>query len=99
VPEGREFTELTIPRLRRLRELCDANGSQADPSGAAGLWILRTPVSQMAGRCTGRRSDVCGADRSGYALAEVLQRTGMHLDRMGAVLFTSATGKRLFLKR
>jgi len=27
VPEGREFTELTIPRLRRLRELCDANES------------------------------------------------------------------------
>src|SRR5260221_8621372 len=26
VPEGREFTELTIPRLRKLRELCDANG-------------------------------------------------------------------------
>jgi len=74
-------------RLRRLRELCDANGVR--------LILLVPPtldsenaVSQMAAaaqppewmfRCRSIR----------LALAEFYQPDGMHLNRDGAVLFTS----------
>src|SRR5258708_27234293 len=57
VPEGREFAELTIPRLQRLRELCDANGVR--------LILLVPPtldsenaVSQMAAAAQAAGGDV-----------------------------------------
>src|SRR6266481_2632641 len=94
VPEGREFTELTIPRLRRLRELCDANGVR--------LILLVPPtldsenaVSQMAAAAQAAGVDVSVPIDPAMLSPKFYQPDGMHLNRDGAVLFTSALAKAL----
>ena len=94
VPEGREFTELTIPRLRRLRELCDANGVR--------LILLVPPtldsenaVSQMAAAAQAAEVDVSVPIDPATLSPKFYQPDGMHLNRDGAVLFTSALAKAL----
>jgi len=94
VPEGREFTELTIPRHRRLRELCDANGVR--------LILLVPPtldsenaVSQMAAAAQAAGVDVSVPIDPATLSPKFYQPDGMHLNRDGAVLFTSALAKAL----
>ena len=94
VPEGREFAELTIPRLRRLRELCDANGVR--------LILLVPPtldsenaVSQMAAAAQAAGVDVSVPIDPATLSPKFYQPDGMHLNRDGAVLFTSALAKAL----
>ena len=94
VPEGREFAELTIPRLRRLRELCEANGAR--------LILLVPPtldsenaVGQMAAAAQAARVDVSVPIDPAMLPAKFYQPDGMHLNRDGAVLFTSALAKDL----
>src|SRR6267154_2140181 len=94
VPEGREFTELTIPRLRRLRELCDANGVR--------LILLVPPtldsenaVSQMVAAAQAAGVDVSVPIDPAMLSPKFYQPDGMHLNRDGAVLFTSALAKAL----
>src|SRR6266851_215411 len=79
IPEGREFEEISIPRLRRLRELCEAHGAK--------LILLVPPtlssesaVSQMA-----YSAHMAGVEMSlpvdPAALSEKFyQRDGMHLN-------------------
>jgi hypothetical protein len=94
VPEGREFAEMTIPRLQRLRELCEANGAK--------LILLVPPtlasenaVSQMAAAAQAAGVDVSVPIDPAALLAKFYQPDGMHLNRDGAVLFTSALAKDL----
>jgi len=94
IPESREFEEISIPRLRRLRELCEAHGAK--------LILLVPPtlssesaVSQMA-----YSAHMAGVEMSlpidPAALSEKFyQRDGMHLNSEGAALFTSALAKDL----
>ncbi len=94
IPESREFEEISIPRLRRLRELCEAHGAK--------LILLVPPtlssesaVSQMA-----YSAHIAGVEMSlpidPAALSEKFyQRDGMHLNSDGAVLFTTALAKDL----
>jgi hypothetical protein len=89
VPEGHEFEAIATPRLRRLRELCEAHGAK--------LILLLPPtlsseeaVSQMT-----RAAHAVGVETSvpinpatlsaGFYLPD-----GMHLNHRGAVVFTSA---------
>jgi hypothetical protein len=94
VPEGREFAEITIPRLQRLRELCEANGAK--------LILLVPPtlysenaVSQMAAAAQAAGVDVSVPIDPAALPAKFYQPDGMHLNRDGAVLFTSALAKDL----
>ena len=94
VPEGREFAEMTIPRLQRLRELCEANGAK--------LILLVPPtlasenaVSQMAAAAQAAGVDVSVPIDPAALPAKFYQPDGMHLNRDGAVLFTSALAKDL----
>jgi hypothetical protein len=94
VPEGREFAEITIPRLQRLRELCEANGAK--------LILLVPPtlasenaVSQMAAAAQAAGVDVSVPIDPAALSAKFYQPDGMHLNRDGAVLFTSALAKDL----
>jgi hypothetical protein len=94
VPEGREFTEMTIPRLRRLRELCDANGAR--------LILLVPPtldsesaITQMAAAAQAAGVDVSVPLDPATLSPKFYQPDGMHLNRDGAVLFTSALAKDL----
>ena len=94
VPEGREFAEITIPRLQRLRELCEANGAK--------LILLVPPtlasenaVSQMAAAAQAAGVDVLVPIDPAALSAKFYQPDGMHLNRDGAVLFTSALAKDL----
>ncbi len=94
IPESREFEEIAIPRLQRLRELCEAHGAK--------LIFLVPPtlssesaVSQMA-----YSAHMAGVEMSlpidPAALSEKFyQRDGMHLNSDGAVLFTTALAKDL----
>ena len=94
IPQGREFEEITIPRLQRLRELCEANGAK--------LILLvpptldsETAVSEMSyvARTVGVDVSV-PIDPAGLS-PKYYQPDGMHLNREGAVLFTSALAKDL----
>jgi hypothetical protein len=94
VPEGREFAEITIPRLRRLRELCDANGAK--------LILLVPPtldsgnaVNEMTAAAQAAGVDVSVPIDPVTLSAKFYQPDGMHLNRDGAVLFTSALAKDL----
>jgi hypothetical protein len=94
LPEGREFAEMSIPRLQRLRELCEANGAK--------LILLVPPtlasenaVNQMASAAQATGVDVSVPIAPATLSAKFYQPDGMHLNRDGAVLFTSALAKDL----
>ena len=94
VPEGREFAEMTIPRLQRLRELCEANGAR--------LILLVPPtldsenaVSRMAAAAQATGVEVSVPIDPATLSAKFYQPDGMHLNRDGAVLFTSSLAKDL----
>ena len=94
VPEGREFEEISIPRLRRLRKLCEAHGAK---------FILLVPptlssesvVSEMAYAAHAAGVDVSVPIDPAALSAKFYQRDGMHLNPDGALLFTSALAKDL----
>jgi len=94
VPEGREFAEITLPRLQRLRELCEANGARL---------ILLVPPTLDAGNAINEmatEAQVAGVDvlvpiDPAALSAKFYQPDGMHLNRDGAVLFTTALAKDL----
>ena len=94
VPEGREFAEMTIPRLRKLRELCEANGARlillVPPTLASG-----NAVTQMAAAAQAAGVEVSIPIDPAMLSAKFYQPDGMHLNRDGAVLFTSALAKDL----
>jgi hypothetical protein len=94
VPEGREFAEMTIPRLRKLRELCEANGARlillVPPTLASG-----NAVTQMAAAAQAAGVEVSVPIDPAMLSAKFYQPDGMHLNRDGAVLFTSALAKDL----
>jgi hypothetical protein len=94
IPEGREFEETAIPRLQRLNELCEAHGAK--------LILLVPPTLSSDGtvRKMALAAYTAGVDVSvpidPAALSEKFyQPDGMHLNREGAVLFTSALAKDL----
>jgi hypothetical protein len=94
VPEGREFAKISIPRLQRLRELCEANGAR--------LILLVPPtldsenaVSQMAAAAQAAGVDVSVPIDPVALSAKFYQPDGMHLNRDGAVIFTSALARDL----
>ena len=94
IPEGLEFAEMSIPRLRRLRELCAANGAK--------LILLVPPtldsekaVSQMAGAAQNAGVDVSLPIDPATLSAKFYQPDGMHLNRDGAALFTLALARDL----
>ena len=94
VPEGKEFAEMTIPRLQRLRELCEANGAK--------LILLVPPtldsenaVNEMTTAAQSAGVEVSVPIDPATLTAKFYQPDGMHLNRDGAVLFTSALAKDL----
>jgi lysophospholipase L1-like esterase len=94
IPQGREFEEIAIPRLQRLRELCEAHGAK--------LILLLPPtlssegaVSEMASAAHTAGVDVSVPIDPATLSAKFYQRDGMHLNAEGAVLFTSALAKDL----
>ena len=94
IPEGREFAQMTIPRLQRLREMCEANGAKlillVPPTVAS-----ENAVSQMAAAARAAGVDVSVPIDPAALSAKFYQPDGMHLNRDGAVLFTSALAKDL----
>lgn len=94
IPRGREFEEITIPRLQRLRELCEAQGAKL---------ILLVPPTLASESAVSEMSYVAhtvGVDVSvpidpAALSSKYYQPDGMHLNREGAVLFTSALAKDL----
>jgi len=94
VPEGREFAEITIPRLQKLRELCDANGARlillVPPTLDAG-----NAVSEMAAAAQAAGVEVSVPVDPAALSAKFYQPDGMHLNKDGAVIFTSALAKDL----
>ncbi|HTA56504.1 MAG TPA: hypothetical protein VK805_00010 [Candidatus Baltobacteraceae bacterium] len=94
VPEGREFAEITIPRLQRLREMCEANGAR--------LILLVPPtldsgnaISEMTAAAQAAGVEVSVPIDPATLTAKFYQPDGMHLNRDGAVLFTSALAREL----
>src|SRR5216684_2735178 len=94
IPEGRAFEEIAIPRLQRMHELCEAHGAK--------LILLVPPTLSSDGtvRKMALAAYTAGVDVSvpidPAALSEKFyQPDGMHLNREGAVLFTSALAKDL----
>lgn len=94
LPYGREFEEIAIPRLRRLRELCEANGTKL---------ILLVPPTLSSESAVGdmvRAAYTAGVDISvpinpATLSAKFYREDGMHLNPEGAVIFTSALAKDL----
>jgi hypothetical protein len=94
VPEGQEFEEIAIPRLQRLQELCRANGVK--------LILLVPPTLSSEGAV---REMASAARRVGVQVSVPIDPVtlpatfylpdGMHLNREGAVLFTSALARDL----
>lgn len=94
IPEGRQFEEIAIPRLRRLRELCEEHGAK--------LILLIPPtlssesaVSRMAYSAHTAGVEISVPIDPATLSAKFYQRDGMHLNSDGAVLFTSALAKDL----
>jgi hypothetical protein len=94
VPNGREFEEIAIPRLRRLRELCEAHDAK--------LILLVPPtlssesaVTQMTYAAQTAGVDVSVPIDPATLSAKFYQQDGMHLNADGAVLFTSALARDL----
>ena len=94
IPEGAEFTATSIPRLQRLRELCEVHGAK--------LILLVPPtlssenaVNQMAEAAHAAGVEVLVPIDPATLSAKYYQPDGMHLNSDGAVLFTSALAKDL----
>ena len=94
VPEGPEFAAIANPRLQRLRELCDAHGAK--------LILLVPPTLASAGAVDemARAARMEGVEVSvpidpQSLSASFYQQDGMHLNRDGATLFTSALARDL----
>src|SRR5260370_5604188 len=94
IPEGRDFEEIAIPRLQRMRELCEAHGAK--------LILLVPPtlssesaVAEMADAAHTVGVEVSVPIDPATLSAKFYQRDGMHLNRDGAILFTSALAKDL----
>jgi lysophospholipase L1-like esterase len=94
IPERHEVEEITIPRLQRMRELCEANGAK--------LILLLPPTLTSEGAVAEmvRDAHTVGVDVSvpidpAALSARFYQPDGLHLNRDGAVLFTSALAKDL----
>jgi hypothetical protein len=94
IPEGRAFEEIAIPRLQRMNQLCEANGAK--------LILLVPPtlssenaVSQMTYAAHTAGVEVLVPIDPAALSAKFYQRDGMHLNSLGAVLFTSALAKDL----
>jgi hypothetical protein len=94
IPQGREFAEIAIPRLQKLRELCEAHGAK--------LILLVPPtlssegaISEMAYAARTVGVDVSVPIDPAALSAKFYQPDGMHLNREGAVLFTAALAKDL----
>ena len=94
IPQGREFEEITIPRLQRLRELCEAHGAKlillVPPTLAS-----ESAVSEMSYVARTVGVDVSVPIDPAALSSKYYQSDGMHLNREGAVLFTSALAKDL----
>jgi hypothetical protein len=94
IPQRREFEEITIPRLQKLRELCDEHGAKLI------LLLPPTLASESAVSEMSYVGSLVGVDVSvpidPSALSQkYYQPDGMHLNQEGAVLFTSALAKDL----
>jgi len=93
-PEGRQFEEIAIPRLRRLRELCEAHGAKlillVPPTLSS-----ETAVNQMAYAAHTAGVEISVPIDPTALSAKFYQPDGMHLNPEGAVLFTSALAKDL----
>jgi hypothetical protein len=94
IPDAREFARISIPRLQRLRKVCEAHGAK--------LILLVPPtlssendVNQMVNAAHSAGVDVSVPIDPTALSAKFYQRDGMHLNRDGAVLFTSALAKDL----
>jgi len=94
VPEGREFEDIAMPRLRRMQELCEAHGAK--------LILLVPPtlssesaIGEMAYAAHKAGVDVSIPIDPAALSANFYQRDGMHLNSQGAVVFTSALAKDL----
>jgi hypothetical protein len=94
IPKGREFEEIAIPRLQRMRELCEVHGAK--------LILLVPPtlssesaVAEMADTAHAVGVDVSIPIDPATLSANFYRRDGIHLNREGAVLFTSALAKDL----
>jgi len=94
IPETREFEEISLPRLRRLREVCETHGAK--------LILLVPPtldsestVSQMAYAAHAAGVDVSVPIDPAALTARYYEPDGMHLNPDGAMLFTSALAKDL----
>jgi hypothetical protein len=94
IPQSREFVEIAMPRLQRLRELCEAHGAKlillVPPTLSA-----ESAVSEMAYAAHTVGVDVSVPIDPAALSANFYQPDGMHLNRDGAVLFTSALAKDL----
>jgi hypothetical protein len=94
VPERREFEAIAIPRLQRLRQLCEAHGAK--------LILLVPPtlssqsaVAQMVDAARTAGVDVSVPIDPASLSEKFYQPDGMHLNHNGAELFTSALAKDL----
>lgn len=94
VPQGRDFEAIANPRLRSLRELCEANATK--------LVLLVPPtlssedaVGEMARAARDTGVDVSVPIDPQELSERFYLKDGMHLNHEGAVLFTSALAKDL----
>ncbi|HKW89265.1 MAG TPA: hypothetical protein VJN21_10975 [Candidatus Acidoferrales bacterium] len=94
IPDGKQFDAVAIPRLRRLRALCDANGVKlillVPPTLLPGNSIDEMAV---AARATG--VDVSVPIDPRMLSAKDFELDGMHLNAEGAILFTAALARDL----
>jgi hypothetical protein len=94
IPRGREFDAIAIPRLQRLRDLCELYGAK--------LILLVPPtlssenaVGQMASAAHRVGVDVSVPIDPATLSAKFYDPDGMHLNSEGALLFTSALARDL----
>lgn len=94
VPEGREFEGIAVPRLRKLRELCESNGAK--------LILLLPPtlsselaINQMTYDARAENVEVSVPVDPATLSEKFYQPDGMHLNHDGAAIFTSALAKDL----
>jgi hypothetical protein len=94
IPAGREFEGIAIPRLQRMRRVCEEHGAK--------LILLVPPtlssesaVSQMTYAAQEAGVDVSVPIDPAALSAKFYQRDGMHLNSEGAMLFTSALARDL----
>jgi hypothetical protein len=94
VPEGRQFDEVAIPRLQKLRDLCEENGAK--------LILLVPPtlasegaVNQMMSTARAANVDVSVPVDPAALSARFYLQDGMHLNHEGADVFTAALAKDL----